>query len=192
MKHAKKILGFSFAMIFIFGGLALAGYQYKVKKAHIGGDVVPAEAQEMLMKDPGHTFIVDVRTRPEYQMIGHPTGAYNIPLKFWTGKMGDKAYGTAANPNFGKDLRARFNPKRDKLLFICRSGKRSCTACNEAVKVGFSEKKVFNVMGGFEGDKTKYKHSAYHGQRIGGSWRNEGLPWTYHMDKKLAYLPDVK
>lgn len=106
--------------------------------------------------------------------------------------MGEKNYGKTANPNFGKDLLARFNPKRDTLLFICRSGKRSCTACNEAVKAGFAEDKVFNVMGGFEGDKTKYKYSAYCGQRIGGSWRNEGLPWTYHIDKKLTYLPDVK
>jgi hypothetical protein len=47
-------------------------------------------------------------------------------------------------------------------------------------------------MGGFEGGKMKYKHSAYHGQRKGGSWRNEGLPWTYKMDKKLMYQPDVK
>jgi len=97
----------------------------------------------------------------------------------------------AANPNFGKDIMARFNPKTDTLLFMCRSGSRSCYACNEAVKAGFAEDKVFNVMGGFEGGKIKCKASAYSGQRKLGGWRNEGLNWTYSMNKKLAYQPDL-
>jgi rhodanese-related sulfurtransferase len=106
--------------------------------------------------------------------------------------VGEKGYLEVDNPNFGKDLLARFNPETDTLIILCRSGNRSCAACNEAVKAGFSEAKVFNLMGGFEGGKMKYKHSAYHGQRTGGSWRNEGLPWTYSMDKKLMYEPDLK
>ncbi|RLB83346.1 MAG: hypothetical protein DRH17_02895 [Deltaproteobacteria bacterium] len=191
MKHIGKTLLLSLALVFVCSALAFAGYAYKVNKPHIGGDLTPIQAHEMLMKDPQHTFLIDCRTRPEYQMIGHPEGAYNIPLKFWTGKMGDKKYGKAMNPNFGKDLLARFNPKTDTLIFICRSGSRSCMACNEAIKAGFAEDKVFNVMGGFEGGKMKYKHSAYCGKRTGGSWRNEGLPWTYHMDKKLVYQPDL-
>jgi hypothetical protein len=47
-------------------------------------------------------------------------------------------------------------------------------------------------MGGFEGGKVKCKSSAYSGQRKLGGWRNEGLPWAYHMDKKLVYKPDLK
>lgn len=38
------------------------------------------------------------------------------------------------NPNFGKELASRFNPETDTLIILCRSGNRSCTACNEAVK----------------------------------------------------------
>lgn len=57
--------------------------------------------------------------------------------------------------------------------------------------MGFPESKVFNVLGGFEGDKVGYKGSAYCGQRKLGGWRNEGLPWTYKIDKKLVYLPDL-
>ena len=45
-------------------------------------------------------------------------------------------------------------------------------------------------MGGFEGGKIKCKKSAYHGQRKCGGWRNEGLPWTYSLDKKLVYQSD--
>ncbi|MBU4344969.1 MAG: hypothetical protein KKC73_06075 [Proteobacteria bacterium] len=191
MKHVKKTLVLSIALVFVLSGLAFAGFAYKVEKAHIGGDVTPSQAFEMIEKDPGHTFLIDVRTRPEYQLIGHPQGACNIPLKFWTGKFGEKEYENAANPDFGKDLLSRFNPKTDTLLFICRSGSRSCAACNEAVKAGFAEGKVFNVMGGFEGGKVKCKASVYSGQRKLGGWHNEGLPWAYHMDKKLVYQPDL-
>lgn len=188
----KIALVLSLAMVFVCGGLASGGgFEYKVKKPHLGGDVTPSQAYEMLLKDPGHTFLVDVRTRPEYQLIGHPEGGYNIPLQFWTSKLGKKEYGRVNNPNFGKDLLTRFNPKTDTLLFICRSGKRTCTACNEAVKIGWPEDKVFNLLGGFEGDKVAFKKSAYHGQRKLGGWRNEGLPWTYHMDKRLVYHPDL-
>jgi len=109
----------------------------------------------------------------------------------WTIKVGKKGYEMAVNPDFGKDLLARFNPKTDTLLFLCRSGSRSCISSTEAVKAGFTEDKVFNIMGGFEGGKMKYKSSACCGKRIGGSWKNEGLPWTYHMDKRLMYQPDV-
>lgn len=58
-------------------------------------------------------------------------------------------------------------------------------SANEAVKAGFAEDKVLNVMGGFEGGKVKCKSSAYCG------WRNEGLPWSYSLDKKLVYQPDL-
>jgi rhodanese-related sulfurtransferase len=182
----------SLALVFVFAALAFGGYAYKTNKPHIGGDVMPAEAHEMLMKHPEHTFLVDCRTRPEYQLVGHPEGAYNVPLRFWSTKVGKKGYAEVDNANFGKDLLARFNPKTDTLLIICRSGNRSCKACNEAIKAGFAEDKVLNVMGGFEGGKMKYKLSAFMGQRTGGSWRNEGLPWTYKMDKRLMYQPDIK
>lgn len=192
MKHMRKTLILSLAFVCVFGAFVFAGYEYKANKPHIGGDLAPVKAHEMVMNDPQHTFLVDCRTRPEYQLIGHPEGAYNVPIRFWSNKVGEKGYLEVDNPSFGKDLLARFNPETDTLIILCRSGNRSCTACNEAIKAGFSEAKVFNLMGGFEGGKMKYKHSAYHGQRTGGSWRNEGLPWTYKMDKKLMYEPDVK
>jgi len=47
------------------------------------------------------------------------------------------------------------------------------------------------MMGGFEGGKNKNKDSVYYGKRWSGGWKLEGLPWTYKMDKKLIYQPDV-
>jgi len=187
----KKILILALSLCFAFAAPALAGtdYKYPVKACHDGGDITPTKAHEMVDADPAHTFIVDCRTMAEYEFVGHPVGAYNVPLKFLTNKLGKKGYDKVNNENFGKDLLARFNPKTDTLIFMCRSGKRSCASCCEAAKVGFPAEKLFNMLGGFEGDKIKYNKSAYHGQRKLGGWRNEGLPWTYHMDPKLAYQP---
>lgn len=187
----KRFVIILMSCLFLFSASAFAGYQYKAKVDHEGGDFTPSQAYEMVLKNPNHTFIIDTRTRAEYQLIGHPVGAYNIPLKFWNNKLGEKEYGLIDNPNFGKDLLARFNPASDTLIFMCRSGKRSCSACMAAIKAGWDPKTVGNMLGGFEGDKVKNKNSMYDGQRKLGGWKNEGLPWTYHIDKKLVYKADL-
>ena len=192
MKNKKRTVFISLVLVLFCTSLVFAGYQYKSNKDHLGGNVTPVEAYKMVQKDPGHTFLVDCRTRAEYQFVGHPEGAYNVPLRFLTTKVGKKGYTEQMNPNFGKDLLAQFNPRTDTLIILCRSGNRSCTACNEAIKAGFPEDKVFNLMGGFEGGKNKNKSSAFYGQRWAGGWKLEGLPWTYKMDKKLIYQPDLK
>ena len=187
----KKLFLGLLSSLFLFSGSAFGGYQYKIKVDHEGCNITPSQAYEMVQKDPNHTLIVDTRTRAEYQLIGHPVGAYNIPIKFWNGKLGEKKYSTENNPSFEKDLLSKFNPATDKLIFICRSGKRSCLACIAAIKAGWNPKNVSNMLGGFEGDKIKNMNSIYNGQRKLGGWRNEGLPMTYHIDKKLVYKADL-
>ena len=190
MRHAKSTLTLFLTLAFVLALSALAGAGYKVKYEHQGGDLTPAQAYEMAKKD--NVFLIDCRTRAEYQFVGHPEGAYNVPLQCFSPKAGKKGYENVANPDFGKELRARFNPETDTLIFFCRSGGRSCRACDAAVEAGFSKDKVFNLMGGFEGDKVKDKNSPFCGQRKVNGWRNEGMPWTYHMDRNLMYGPDVK
>lgn len=185
----KSILGLLSCLLLVSGS-AWAGYRYNVKVDHEGGNVTPSQAYEMVQKNPGHTFIVDTRTRAEYQLIGHPMGAYNIPRKFWTGKLGEKKYEMADNANYGKDLLDRFDPATDKLIFMCRSGKRSCLSCQAAIDAGWAPKNVCNMLGGFEGDKINNQNSVFNGQRKLGGWKNEGLPWSYHIDKKLIYKAD--
>jgi rhodanese-related sulfurtransferase len=189
----RKSVFLSVAILFLVStGPALAGYAYTANKEHLGGDVSPEQAFEMMKKDPDHTFLVDCRTRAEYQFVGHPVGAYNIPLRFLSDEAGEKGYVEVANPDFGKELLARFNPESDTLIVLCRSGNRSCTACNEAVKAGFKEETVFNMMGGFEGGKNKNQDSIFYGKRWAGGWKLEGLPWTYAMDPGTMYRPDVQ
>ncbi len=193
MKRAKEICILALAAVFTIGTLAIAAEQtkYPIKGKHKGGDVTPKQAYEMLKKDPAHTFLVDVRTRYEYQDIGHPTGAYNIPWMFYTTRVGKRGYSKVLNNNFCNDLKARFNTKTDTLLLLCRSAHRTIPASTAAVNCGFKENKVFNVLGGFEGDKVKDRNSPYYGKRRVAGWRLEGLPWTYWMDPKYMYQPDL-
>jgi rhodanese-related sulfurtransferase len=174
-------------------GVSAGGFAYNANKEHLGGDVTPAQAYEMIQKNPDHTFLVDCRTRAEYQFVGHPVGAYHIPLRFLSSSTaGEKGYVTVANPDFANELLARFKPDQDTLIVLCRSGGRSCMACNEAVKAGFREDRVFNMMGGFEGGQNKNQSSAYYGKRWDGGWKQEGLPWTYAMDAATMYRPDLE
>jgi rhodanese-related sulfurtransferase len=191
MKKALWLVTLVTVVLLLAGSPALAGFAYEANKPHLGGDVTPAEAFEMIQKNPEHTFLVDCRTRAEYQFVGHPEGAYNIPIRFLSDEAGKEGYIEKDNPNFGKELQARFNPATDTLIILCRSGNRSCAGCNEAIKAGWPEDKVFNMMGGFEGGKNKNKASSFYGQRWDGGWRLEGLPWTYKMDTALMYKPDV-
>ena len=177
--------------LFTVAATALAQEKYPIKGQHKGGDITPAQAYEMLQKDPEHTFLVDVRTRYEYQDIGHPVGAYNIPWKFYTTKVDAKGYAKTTNPNFSKDLLARFNPETDTLLLMCRSAHRTIPATTAAVDAGFKADKVYNVLAGFEGDKIKDKDSPWYGKRRVAGWRLENLPWTYHMDHNLMYQSDL-
>jgi rhodanese-related sulfurtransferase len=188
----KAILLVCVIMLSVAVQPAAAGYEYKANKAHLGGDITPVEAYRMVQKDPQHTFLVDCRTRAEYQFVGHPVGAYNIPVRFLSDKVGEKGYLEVDNPHFGKGLLAQFNPETDTLIIFCRSGSRSCTACNEAIKAGFKETKILNLMGGFEGDKNNNKESSFYGQRWAGGWKLEGLPLTYKMDAKYMYQADIQ
>jgi rhodanese-related sulfurtransferase len=165
--------------------------KYPVKGLHKGGSLTPREAYRMMEESRGHIFLIDVRTRYEYQDVGHPEGAYNIPWKFYTATPDGRGYTKVLNDNFVDDLRALFNPETDTLLFICRAGERSIPAVDAAVAAGFSKDRVFNVRGGFEGDKVMNPNSPDYGKRRVGGWRLEGLPWTYRMERRLMYQPDL-
>jgi len=169
---------------------ALAGsvYSYKTSAVkHPGKNITPSEAYELIKKAPQNTFLVDVRTRAEHQFVGHPVGAYLVPVNFLSSTFKEKGYELVENPDFSKNIMKRFNSENDTLIFMCRSGGRSTMALNAAVKAGWPVERAYSIMGGFEGGKIKNPNSAFNGQRHGGSWRNEGLPWTYKMDPQRVY-----
>ncbi len=170
--------------------------------------ILSIEAQDMLNTVPD-TYLLDVRTRAEYQFVGHPAGAYLFPYLFYTGTLLRK--GGACSYNFGEKNKhfveeiAKLFKKTDNLLIISRDGTRSALAAKELAEAGF--KKVYDVEDGFEGptfptfkDSNRdkfYRQLARRNKVIGFGlrrhygWQWWGLPWTYQMDPKYVYPPDL-
>ena len=105
--------------------------------------------------------IIDVRSRFEYETIGHIPGTALVSWKHWPSG--------ETNADFLPELHAQCAAD-DIVLFLCRSGIRSHATAKVAAATGFRQ--AFNILEGFEGDLDQ------HGQRgnIGG-WRKAGLPW---------------
>ncbi len=171
--------------------------------------ILSIEAYDMLNTVPD-TYLIDVRTRPEYQLIGHPINAYLFPYMFWNKdlqKEGDRyEYDMKIrNRAFIKEIGKLFK-KSDNLLLLSRDGTRSALAAKDLVDAGFN--KIYVVEDGFEGaqfpvfeDTHKNKfyrqlakrnkiHSFNHRRHYGWQWW--GLPWTYEIDPKYAYPPDLE
>jgi len=169
--------------------------------------ILSIEAYDMLNTVPD-TYLIDVRTRAEYQLVGHPINAYLFPYMFWAGKLkkkkGQYEYGmTKKNRAFLKEIGKVFK-KTDNLLILSRDGTRGALAAKELLDAGF--KKAYEVEDGFEGaefpvfeDNHKNKfyrqlakrnkiHSFNHRRHYGWQWW--GLPWTYVLNPKFAYPPD--
>jgi rhodanese-related sulfurtransferase len=132
-------------------------------------EITPPEAWEILQSNPDAT-LVDVRTSMEFEYVGHPMNAINIPWK--------EAPDWTINPDFvdmvRKELQSRHGSDKNieslQIMTICRSGKRSLVAAEELARHGFSE--VYNVEQGFEGNRDGAKHR----NTING-WRFHNLPW---------------
>ena len=116
------------------------------------GAVTPAEA--WALHGLAAARIVDVRTVPELQFVGHVP---EVPLIEWPRDGEEEALRA-----FLAKLRETFDPQRP-LLFLCRSGVRSHYAAELAAHVGF--RSAYNVLEGFEGNAP------------GNGWRAAGLPW---------------
>lgn len=128
---------------------------------------------KMVMENPENTFIVDVRTGAEYELVGHPdmpNGVPNIPLMFYPD--------WNVNPHFVKDVEGRYS-KDDTLIMLCRSGGRAKKAAQALLKAGF--KNVLYMSDSFEGPTDEKGHRTVSG------WKVNGLPYTYKLDKALVY-----
>jgi rhodanese-related sulfurtransferase len=188
--------------LFVLTNISVEASAQEAKK------ILSLEAYDMLNTVPD-TFLIDVRTRAEYQFIGHPPMAYLFPYMFTTNNLAkaDDKYMyqfSQKNKDFVKEISKVFK-KTDNLLIIGRDGTRSALAVKDLVDQGF--KKIFHVIDGFEGPKFPsfadnnrhkfyrqlakrnkiygFKHRRYYG------WQWWGLPWTYEIDPKYIYPPDL-
>ena len=150
------------------------------------------EANNMVTKNAKNTLFLDIRTRAEINFLGMPSNAdANIP--YFTPDAWDnfdskkKVFKLAPNSNFltavDERLQAKGLSKNDAVLLICRSGSRSAKAANLMKKAGY--KKVYTIVDGFEGDKSKSGKTK--GQRVVNGWKNSSMPWSYKLDQNKMY-----
>jgi rhodanese-related sulfurtransferase len=123
--------------------------------------VTPPEAWALF--SAGAAVLVDVRTPEELKFVGQVPGSLNVP---W-------ATGTSLtrNPRFVRELEAKVPDKSQRLLLLCRSGKRSALALDAAAKAGF--KRASNISEGFEGELNADRQRGH-----ADGWRFHGLPWA--------------
>lgn len=127
----------------------------------VSATVAPPVAWELF--STGQAALVDVRTPEELRFVGRVPGSLNVP---W-------ATGTALtrNPRFVRELEAKVPDKNQRLLLLCRSGKRSALALEAAVKAGY--RNASNIAEGFEGELDAAQQRGHD-----NGWRFHGLPWV--------------
>lgn len=126
------------------------------------GALTPQEAWQVLELAPA-AKLVDVRSRPELDLVGRIPQAAHIEWSFYPD--------WSPNPDFSAQLKMQIDPE-SLVMFICRSGARSNKAANAAHAAGYTE--VYNVLEGFEGDADHQKEQR---GSVNG-WRAANLPWT--------------
>ena len=151
-----------------------------------GADVSADTAYELWKADPDGVTILDVRTRAEYALVGHPPMAHNIPLAFWTGRFdsGRGNYRMEQNPDFLAQVKNRIDAT-DRVLVLCRSGQRSGFAASLLQRAGFE--RVHNIADGFEGRIIADPDGLITGNSFKDGWKQSGAPWTYELDPALVY-----
>ena len=159
----------------------------KSKRTELGLYVTAEEAHRAIAADPSIVFI-DVRDPHEVMFVGHPTPAdANIPVKIATDRFDEKkgVYQMQDNPDFvaavDRLLAAQGLDRSAPIVVMCRSGGRSAAAVKRLAEAGFAN--VWNMIDGFEGDKSKA------GARDVNGWRNAGLPWAYEIEPEKAWRP---
>ena len=132
-------------------------------------EISPQRAWEILREDPG-AVLIDVRSIMEFEYVGHPINAVNIPWREFPA--------WHVNQDFVGMVREVLESRQEinaaiealPLLMICRSGRRSQEAGEELMRHGF--KNIYNIKEGFEGDRNGENHRS----TING-WRHHNLPW---------------
>lgn len=132
------------------------------------GTLPPQQAWQLVQQ--GQALIVDIRSAEERKFVGHVPGSLHVA---W-------ATGTALtrNPRFARELAAllarqplTLSQQPPAVLLLCRSGKRSAAAAQEATKAGLTQ--VFNISEGFEGDLDAQQQRGHF-----NGWRFYSLPWV--------------
>lgn len=132
-------------------------------------EIPSQKAWEILQEEPSAAVLIDVRSRMEYDYVGHPVGALHVP---WMEAPEWNVDPAAFTDTVRAGLRQRCPepPETLTLLLMCRSGARSRAAAVELAARGFQT--LYNIEDGFEGDLDHRRHRS----TVNG-WRFHKLPW---------------
>lgn len=150
------------------------------------------EAHDLLKKDSSKILFIDVRTPYEFQYVGStPMVDKNIPIVTITLTQWDEKkqrYVRVLNKNFVAEvetaMKAKGLTKEDKIVFMCRSGKRSIYTSKLMAKEGYMN--VATIVDGFEGGKDK----KYKQRTTNTGWKNTcpADSWGYKNHKEKMYF----
>ena len=106
-------------------------------------EVNPKQAWKMLQDDPD-AVLLDVRSKVEFDYVGHPIGAVHVPIQ--------EAPDWQTDPEFTQKVIEQLGEasKDVTVLTLCRSGKRSMLAAQLLELQGYRD--TVNIAEGFEGD----------------------------------------
>ena len=153
--------------------------------------LMPRQAQQFRKTQKGKVLFVDVRTRAEAQFLGMADGVdalvpYVEFQEFMTDWDEKRAFYRLEPfndfvPEMERRLKEKGLSKDDPVVLMCRAGERSSRAADLLNDSGY--KRVYVVLYGFEGELSDK------GRRNVNGWKNDGLPWSYELDKKKMYFP---
>ena len=131
------------------------------------GDIKSSDAYEIL-KNEQNSFLIDVRTLPEWQFSGVPDLS---PIGKEVHTISWMMYPRMEmNNNFASQVEAMIPDKKAKLFFVCKVGGRSLDAAMTMTRFGYEN--CYNIANGFEGDLNEHNQR---GKTSG--WKASGLPW---------------
>ena len=126
-------------------------------------EVNPKQAWKMLQDNPD-SILLDVRSKVEFDYVGHPVGAVHVPIQ--------EAPDWQTDPDFTQKVIEQLGEtsKNVTVLTLCRSGKRSMLAAQLLEEQGYRD--TVNIAEGFEGDPDENRQRG----NLNG-WRFHRLPW---------------
>lgn len=194
MKYLRLFIGVLFLGLVTASALAAESPTVpENKRTSLALYLTPEQAWSMMQPDPESILFIDVRTRAEAMYVGMPKGVDGlVPYvehdPFWSWDDKRNAYKLEPLQNFVPEVNRRLSDKgltkNDVVIVMCRSGTRSALAANRLAEDGYT--KVYTIVQGFEGDKSKSGPDK--GKRTVNGWKNAGLPWTYSLDKSVMYF----
>ena len=166
----------------------------KIKVTKLGLYLEAREVPEFLKKHAPKVLFIDARTPEEQLFVGVPDGLDGTApfgiMNYAKWDEAKKTYLRFPNPDFLGHFEVwtldKGIEKTDPIVIICRSGDRSALSADLLARHGYTN--VWSVVDGFEGDLAK--DGPKKGQRAVNGWKNEGLPWSYNLDRAKVFIKD--